>query len=88
MPEKKSIHKRKPISTELQLDKLKASSKPYDVRVANVSGLVVRVGTSGSKSFRWDRGRGYKPRIINHGKFPSISLKKARDLHERAKQQH
>lgn len=88
MSEKKTIPKRKPISTELQLDKLKASSKPYDVRVANVSGLVVRVGTSGAKSFRWDRGRGYQPRIITHGTYPSISLKKARDLHERAKQRH
>ena len=88
MSEKKSIPKRKRITTELQLDKLKSTGKPFDVSVANVSGLVVRVGASGSKSFRWDRGRGYKPRIITYGKFPSISLKKARDLHERTKQQH
>jgi integrase len=88
MSKKKSIQKRKPITTELQLNKLKSSGKPYDVSVANVSGLVVRVGASGTKSFRWDRGRGYKPRIITYGKFPSISLKKARDLHEKKKQQH
>lgn len=77
-----------PIKTELQLSKLKPSDKPFDVRVHYSSGLFVRVGTSGVKSFRWDRGRGQKPRIITYGQHPTISLKEARDTHEQLQQQY
>jgi integrase len=76
----------KPISTDLQLRKLKPSSNRYDVKVANVPGLVVRVGRT--KAFRWDRGAGNKPRIITYGKFPEISLKQAREMHEKARERH
>ena len=81
-----STRKCKAISTELQLRRLKSSSKRYDIPVAHVPGLVVRIGRS--KSFRWDRGAGNKPRIVTYGSFPDISLKQARDMHERAREQH
>ena len=78
----------KPITTELQLKKLNPSDKVYDVRVAHCPGLYVRVGKSGIKSFRWDRGRGQKPRHITHGTFPALSLKQAKQAQEKARQQH
>jgi integrase len=78
--------KSKSISTELQLRRLPLSSKRYDVKIANVSGLVARIGRS--KSFRWDRGAGNRPRIVTYGKFPDISLKQARDRHEKARERH
>lgn len=79
---------RKPISTELQLEHLKPIGKTYDVKVANTPGLAVRVGKSGTKSFRWDRGSKHKPRIITHGTFPQLSLADARKAHQKAQQQH
>jgi len=77
----------KPITTELQLQRLKPSTKQFDVAVAIAPGLVVRVGVSGKKTFRWDRGRGQKPRIITYGQSPELSLKQARDAHEKVRQQ-
>ncbi len=79
---------RKPISTELQLKKLKPIGKTFDVKVANTPGLMLRVSKTGTKSFRWDRGSGKKPRIITHGTYPSLSLSEARTAHEKARQQH
>ena len=78
---------RKSITTELQLQKLKASGKTFDVKVANNPGLYVRVGKK-SKSFRWDRGRGQTPRHITYGQFPDISLKQATTLHDKTRQSH
>ena len=83
-----TIQKPNSIVTDLQLRKLRPASKTYDVKVANVPGLIVRVGKTGSKSFRWDRGGKHKPRIITHGAYPAISLKEARQLHDKAKLQH
>ena len=79
---------RKPISTELQLKKLKATEKTYDVKVADASGLILRVSKTGTKSFRWDRGGKHKPRIVTHGTYPSLSLKEAREAHQKARQRH
>ncbi len=45
--------KRKPIVTDLQLDRLKPEDKPYHVTFAHISGLYVTVGKR-SKSFKWD----------------------------------
>lgn len=79
---------KKPIRTELQLSKLTHESKPYDVPVAcRERGLVVRVSVR-QKSYRWDRGRGYKPRIITYGTYPSLSLSDAIREHEKLKQRH
>jgi hypothetical protein len=77
-----------PIKTDLQLDKLKPADKTYDVKVYFTSGLYVRVGKSGVKSFRWDRGRGQKPRHITYGQYPSLSLQKAKQQHDKPKQQY
>ena len=52
MVAKKSTTPRKPIKTQLQFDKLKPSDKPYDVKVADTSGLVVRVSKTGIKAVR------------------------------------
>lgn len=78
----------KPIKTELQLQRLRPGEKQFDIAVANSPGLVVRVGVSGKKSFRWDRGRGQKPRIITYGQFPEVSLKEARDEHAKTREKH
>ena len=79
---------RKPIKTELQLDKLKAFGKPYDVKVHYLSGLYIRVGVSGLKSYRWDRGRNQKPRHITYGHYPALPLKEARDQHEKLQERY
>jgi len=63
-----------PIKTELQLSKLKAGPKPYDVPVSIAPGMVVRVSPAGRKTYRWDRGYGHKPRIVGYGNFPSTRL--------------
>lgn len=78
----------KPITTDLHLGKLKPKDKPYNVKVAHSSGLYVRIGKSGVKSYRWDRGRGQKPRHITYGQFPTLSVKAARGRHEDMQQQH
>ncbi len=77
----------KSISTEAQLKNLKPKDKPYDVTVANVPGLYVTVGKK-SKSYRWNRGTGHKPRKITYGQYPMMSLKQAREAHEKAQLQH
>ena len=79
---------RKQIKTELQLDKLKAFDKPYDVKVHYSSGLYIRVGVSGLKSYRWDRGRNQKPRHITYGHYPALPLKEARDQHEKLQERY
>lgn len=80
--------KHNPIKTELQLSKLAAASRTYEVGVATAPGLVVRVSPKGRKTYRWDRGRGRSPRIITYGSFPSLSLADARKEHEKAKRRH
>ena len=80
--------KYKPINTDLQLDNLKPAEKVYGVKVGYTSGLYVRVGKSGVKSFRWDRGRGQKPRHITYGQYPALSLQKAKQQHDKLKQQY
>ncbi len=80
---------RNPIKTELQLSKLHPSvSGYYDVPVAIAPGMVVRVYHTGTKTYRWDRGAGFKPRVISFGSYPSVSLKAACEEHELVKQRH
>ena len=75
------------VTTELQLARLSARESPYDVVVGNTPGLCVRI-TRKQKTFRWDRGRGYKPRIITYGSFPQLSLREARERHAEAQARH
>ncbi|MEQ8262266.1 tyrosine-type recombinase/integrase [Pseudohaliea sp.] len=79
---------RSPVRTELQLDRLRPRNAPFDVPVAIAPGMIVRVSPHGKKSFRWDRGRGHKPRIITYGHYPSMGLEEAAREHRRAKQRH
>ena len=79
---------RKPIKTDLQLSKLAPEAAPYDVPVAIAPGMVVRVSPAGRKTYRWDRGRGYTPRIISYGCYPTESLKAAVAEHEKIRQRH
>lgn len=77
------------VTTDNQIRQLKPlKNKAYDVTCSNVSGLTVRVFKSGIKSFRYDRGKGYKPRTVTYGRFPQLSLNDARSLHEKAKEYH
>lgn len=80
---------RKPVKTELQLGKLQPpASGYYDLPVAIAPGLVVRVYATGTKTFRWDRGAGFRPRIISYGSFPSVNLKAACEEHDKIRQRH
>ncbi len=80
---------RNPIKTDLQLSKLQPPAEGYyDVPVAIAPGMVIRVYATGTKTFRWDRGAGFKPRIVSYGSFPSISLKAACEEHDKLKQRH
>ncbi len=80
--------KRNPIRTNLQLSKLKVESRPYDVPVlCEERGLVVRVSVR-QKTFRWDRGRGFKPRVITYGTYPLVKLAEAIAEHKKLKQRH
>jgi integrase len=77
------------VRTNIQINNLKPlTHKSYDVTCSNVSGLTIRVFASGVKSFRYDRGKGYKPRTVTYGRFPQLSLTEARNLHEKTKQAH
>ena len=78
---------RKPVSTDLQLKHLKPEDKPYDVTIAHVVGLYVTVGKK-SKTFKWDRGTGHKPRKMIYGHFPALSIKQAREAHEKTQIEH
>ncbi len=78
----------KAIKNDLQLGKLKRKDKAFTVKVANTSGLYVRIGPSGVKSYRWDRGKGQKPRHITYGRYPSMSVKDARNKHEKTQEQY
>lgn len=75
------------ITTDLQLRKQSSGSAPIDIAIANAPGLFVRV-TRKQKTFRWDRGRGHKPRIITYGSFPQLSLREARARHAEAQARH
>ncbi len=80
---------RNPIKTDLQLSKLQPpASGYYDVPVAIAPGMVVRVYATGTKTYRWDRGAGYKPRIISYGSYPTVNLKAASEEHDKVKQRH
>ena len=77
------------VKTDNQIKNLKPQvNKSYDVVCSNVSGLTIRVFASGIKSFRYDRGKGYKPRTVTYGRFAQLSLTEARNLHEKTKQSH
>lgn len=77
------------VTTDKQIQSLKPlANKSYDATCSNVPGLTVRVFKSGIKSFRYDRGKGYKPRTVTYGRFPQMSLNQARSLHEKTKQCH
>lgn len=85
----KPANGRNPIKTELQLAKLPPPAVGYyDVPVVIAPGLVVRVYHTGTKSYRWDRGAGFKPRIVSYGSYPSVSLKAACEEHDTIKQRH
>ena len=77
-----------PIRTELQLTKLKPGATRIDIPVSIAPGLHVRIFPSGTKTFRWDRGRQQKPRIVTYGKFPDMSLAEAVKAHNKNKQKH
>lgn len=80
---------RNPIKTDLQLAKLLPPvAGYYEVPVAIAPGMVVRVYATGTKTYRWDRGAGFKPRIVTYGSFPSVSLKAACEEHDKIKQRH
>ena len=80
---------RNPIKTELQLSKLSPPAAGYyEVPVAIAPGMVVRVYATGTKTYRWDRGAGFKPRIVSYGSFPSVNLKSACEEHDKIKQRH
>jgi len=79
--------KRKSISTDLQLSKLKPEDKPYNVQIANVKGLYVTVGTK-TKTFKWTRPYGFSPRKVTYCHYPAMSIKKAREAHEKAQLEH
>jgi hypothetical protein len=77
------------VRTNIQINNLKPlTNKSYDVTCSSVSGLTIRVFASGVKSFRYDRGKGYKPRTVTYGRSPQLSLTEARNLHEKTKQAH
>jgi len=63
---------RKSIKTELQLKKLKATGKSYDVRVPYSSGLNIRVDVSEVNSSRWDRGSDKQPWYVSCDHSPVI----------------
>lgn len=80
---------RNPIKTDLQLSKLQPPASGYfDVPVAIAPGLTVRVYATGTKTYRWDRGAGLKPRIVTFGSYPTVSLKAACEEHDKLKQRH
>ena len=77
------------VRTNIQINNLKPlTNKSYDISCSNVPGLTIRVFASGVKSFRYDRGKDYKPRTVTYGRFPQLSLTEARYLHEKTKQSH
>ncbi len=76
------------ISTEAQLQALLVKPTTYEVPViCQETGLVIRVSKR-QKTFRWNRGKGYTPRVCTYGSYPQLSFADAVAVHVKAKANH
>lgn len=67
-----------------QLQALKPKSKPY--KVSDGKGLYVEVTATGSVLWRFRYEFAGKAKLISFGPFPEVSLKRARELRDEARQ--
>lgn len=75
--------------TDAKLKHLKPKDQPYEVRDAAAPGLRVRVYPSGTKVFRWmAKNTAGKNIVTTLGKYPQLSLAKARKQLEDEKLKH
>lgn len=75
--------------TDVFISNLKPRDTRYEVSDLKCSGLRIRVGTSGKKTFIWmykDSAR--NPKRLTLGAYPALSLSSARKALERAKIKH
>jgi integrase len=71
--------------TELAIKHLKPRSKVY--RVADGDGLCLEVSPAGGKLWRWRYYYQGKEQMLALGKYPAVSLKKAREDRDKAREQ-
>ncbi len=70
--------------SDLKVRKLKIKDKPY--KLADMDGLYIYVSPSGSKLWRMSYRFEGKQKTLSFGKYPAVSLKKARQLREEARE--
>ena len=71
--------------TELTIKNLKPKETSY--RKADSGGLVLEITPSGGKLWRWRYYFNGKQQVLSLGKYPAISLSKARKLRDEAREQ-
>lgn len=69
--------------TELTIKNLKPKNKLY--RVSDSGGLCIEVSTKGSKLWRWRYYHNKKQQMLALGKYPAVTLAKARRLRDEAR---
>ena len=70
--------------SDLKVRKLKIKDKPY--KLADMDGLYIYVSPSGSKLWRMSYRFNKKQKTLSFGKYPAVTLKKARQLREEARE--
>lgn len=69
--------------TDVQIKKAKGAEKPY--KLADSGGLFLLVSTTGNRSWRMKYRFGGKEKLLTFGRYPDVSLIKAREEREKAK---
>jgi hypothetical protein len=69
---------------DTQIKSLKPKDKPY--KLSDSNGLFIYVTKNGTKYWRQKYRYNGKEKLLSHGEYPFVSLKKARDLRDLARQ--
>jgi hypothetical protein len=69
--------------TDIEVKKAKAKDKPY--AMSDGAGLYVWVTTAGGKLWRWGYRFGEREKLMSYGKYPDVTIVKARELHQVAR---
>jgi integrase len=69
--------------TELQIKRATQADKPYDLRDGR--GLFLVITPSGGKLWRWKYRFEGKEKLMSYGKYPDVSLSRARERHDDAR---
>ena len=71
--------------TDTKVRQAKARSTPY--KLADQGGLYLHVSVTGSKSWRYDYRLRQRRETLTIGKYPDVTLARARELHAEARRE-